>query len=52
VSSKTWLNEQKPEKFDLRFPCKQVSFVWLGKFLSPGVGNGYNKIHNLIPAGI
>jgi len=52
VLSKTWLTEQKPEKFDSHFPCKQVLFVWLGKLLSPGDGNSYNKINNLIPPGI
>ena len=51
VSSKTWLTEWKPEKFDLHFPCKHVSFVWLGKLSSPGDDNGYNKIDNLIPPG-
>jgi hypothetical protein len=50
--SNTWLTEWKTEKFDSRFPCKQVSSVWLGKLLSPGDGNGYNKINNLVPPGI
>jgi len=26
--------------------------VWLGKLLSTGDGNGYNKINNHIPPGI
>ena len=49
MSSKTWMTEWKPEKSDLFLPCKQASFVWLGKSLNPGDGSGYKKRNNLVP---